>query len=789
MEARFLFRSTRIKRHMKFRTSYLLLLAGLVFGSCTDVMHVDQVRGPEDSIRLSAGNSMMITKAGLEYENFEVGTKYLLYGVQAETEDNYDWSGAIMDRTECHETDDHLIYYGTDLHFRENTYDFFGATVCSTDRYPSTDAGDSRHIPLSLTDGVLDDLMYSNTLKGCTKTSGLLHMNFIHALSKIQIEVSKQNDSEDLRFAKIHRLTMKNTHKSGTLDIVSGTWTLGETGDRLFCDATSDPLELSTSGTMIVDASGNDAEMLIFPNESGETLSLEVVYSVDEGQTIQTIVCPIYKPKTDAKAADGPFSFTQNHRYTLSVSIANDGVHVVTVLPKVYEWISTPVDSYLGQPVTFGNLMWMDRNLGAISADYENDWYNTIGHYFQFGRNIPYILDIEKFREYTGDKYGNVSFAEMTVFVMEYHGKKDGVTYDDTYYYDDTGTYYTRKINAIAANSYYLQHKTEWNGLDEGQKTELILKAVQCIYTYDHLGRKVYGTKYVAPDDLDGTDDKVGNDGHELARSPDRLQDYNGLDDEQISELYKFGFGTKQPGVTSNLKYPTVWTFNEACGKVYWESGHPQKDPCPKGWRLPSKEDLEVLMPTVQINWNDIDYSASETKKVIKSDVTVEEIKYGKVGNHHVCYILKNPGKANAYRLRIQSHFTGDGYDNKRYFSIARFGVKEDGNNLDYYLTDANKDILWENPIEVIKYPACGFIVPDSDGTPETVHPDLRSFGSGTVLRTSDSNPLGLAESSKEGFNFVQYLSTTDYQLGIQTNSRRSLGDQIRCVRDINAVD
>ena len=767
---------------MKLRISYILLLTGLILGSCSDVMHIDEHQEPEDCIRLSASNSVMITKAGLEYENFEVGTKYHLYGVET----GKDWSAGntVMNR-QAYETDKHLIYYGDDLHFRDKTYDFYGTTICSTgDEYPAdnTAAGNSPVISLSLKDNVLDDLMYSNTLKGCTRASGLLQMNFIHALSKIQVEVSKQNESEALKGARIHSIILKNTHSSGELDIVNGSWALEDedTADRVFSQT---PVTLSTTPAMIRDASGTaDAEMLIFPNEDSRPLSLEIGYSINGGE-VKTVICEILEH-------DGtPFLFRQNHRYTLAVTIANDGIQIVTVLPKVYEWISTPVDSYLGQPVTFGNLMWMDRNLGAISADYEKEWYNTIGHYFQFGRNIPYILDVEKFREYTGDKYGNVNFAEMKVFVMEYHGKKNGVTYDDTYYYDDTETYYTRKINAIAANSYYLQHNTEWNGLDEGQKTELILKAVQCIYTYDHLGRKVYGTKYVAPDDLNGTDDMVGNDGHELARSPDRLQDYDGLDNEQISELYKFGFGTKQPGVTSNLQYPTVWTFNEACGKVYWESGQPQKDPCPKGWRLPSKEDLEVLMPTVQINWNNIDYSESETIKVIKSDVTVEEIKYGKVGNHHVCYILKNPGKANAYRLRIQSHFTGDGYDNKRYFSIARFGVKEDGNNLDYYLTDANKDILWENPIEVIKYPACGFIVPDSDGTPETVHPDLRSFGSGTVLRTSDSNPVGLAGSSKEGFNFVQYLSTTDYQLGIQTNSRRSLGDQIRCVRDINAVD
>ena len=782
---------------MKLRISYILLLTGLILGSCSDVMHIDEHQEPEDCIRLSASNSVMITKAGLEYENFEVGTKYLLYGVQAETEDNYDWSGAIMDRTECHETDDHLIYYGTDLHFRENTYDFFGATVCSTDRYPSTDAENSRHIPLSLTDGVLDDLMYSNTLKGCTRASGLLQMNFIHALSKIQVEVSKQNDSEELRFAKIHRLTMKNTHKSGTLDIVSGTWTLGETGDRLFCDATSDPLELTTSGTMIVDASGNDAEMLIFPNESGETLNLEVVYSVDEGQTLKTIVCPIYKPKTDANAADGPFSFTQNHRYTLSVSIANDGVQVVTVLPKVYEWISTPVDSYLGQPVTFGNLMWMDRNLGAISADYENDWYNTIGHYFQFGRNIPYILDVEKFKAYTGDGYFAFNFAadDLVLYVMKYRSK-DGV--ENVYYYDSDGTYYTRAINLIASEGY--NHWPEkwagmpdWSKVTDEKRTELIRNAVECIYTYDHRGEKVYGVKYVAPTDKDSVGDDVKNTGAELVRNPDRIgaDEYKGLSDAQLSELYKFGFGTKKPGTLTNLQRPTVWTFNNSCGAEYWLPGDSHADPCPKGWRLPTKEDLNVLMPTVQINW-----ATSGAYPQTKTTAT-EDIRYGTTGGHHVCYILKNIGTNNAYRLRIMSHYTEDDLNNKRYFSISRYGATAEDESLDKYLSgnhsaSSKETTMWANPIETICYPACGFIVPDGDGKPESVHPDLRSFGTGTVIRTADSNPDAMAGSdgsSAHGFSYVQYLSTTDYELSIQQNSRRSLGDQIRCVRDINAVD
>lgn len=776
---------------MKFRLAYIFVSAGLVLGSCSDILHTGEIDPERDErIAFSASNARMITKSGLEYENFEAGTKYLLYG----KETGKDWSvgNTVMNKTQSFETEGHLIYYGPDLHFHDKTYDFYGATICSTgdseSDYP-TDIAPTESSPvisLSLDENTLDDLMYSNNLKGCNRTSGLMQMNFIHGLSKIQVEVSKQNDSQELAVARIDKITLKGTHSSGQLDIVEGGWSLEGTTDRIFSQT---PVTLSTAASMIKDASGNVAEMLIFPNEDNRTLSLEITYSLN-GSDPATISCEILDYDGSA------FLFEQNHRYTLAVTIANDGVQIVTVLPKVYEWIDIDVPSYLGQPVTFGNLMWMDRNLGALSADYDNDWYNTIGHYFQFGRNIPYILDIEKFKEYTGDKYGSVNFAGMTVYVMEYYGVKNDVTYDDTYYYDNRDTYYTRKINAIAANSYKLQNGTEWNSLDEGQKTELILKAVQCIYTYDHLGRKVYGTQYVEPDS-DGTGD-VNNKGYEPVQNPDLLTGYTGLTDVQISELYRFGFGTKQPSVASNIEKPTVWTFNNQCGSVYWESGRPDKDPCPKGWRLPTKEDLEVLMPTVDINWDNENYTQTIYYPQTKT-TTTEDIRYGKTQDgHHVCYILKNKGTGNAYRLRIMSHFAKDGKDNKRYFSIARYGATSADTDLNKYLDGtpeatvsptSKETTMWANPIEIIKYPACGFIVPDSDGTPETVHPDLRSFGFGTVIRTSDSNPVGIVESSSEAFSYVQYLSTTDYQLSIQKNSRRSLGDQIRCVRDINAVD
>lgn len=792
--------------------SYILVAALMLTAvSCSEHLDVEDRLEQENLVSFYANSSRLITRSGLQYSNFEENNRYLLFC--HETSGN--WDAPVMYDRQAFEDAGHLIDYGEDIFFNGRSLDFYGATLCSTEdfetAYPNNivDSG-SPVIALDLENyqTELPDLMYSNNLKGCTASQGVLEMDFIHALSRISVEVSKQNDSEELRYAKIKEIKVTGTRPSGKLKIVEGGWAYkdeDEPIERVFMPRSCGPVALSTVTQAVQDETGEDAHMLIFPNEDGGLVGLEVTYTLDEAGEVEVVKdCPVYMPG-DTETA---FLFEQNHKYVLSVVISNDGVLVVSVMPKVYDWIPETPDTYLGQPVTFGNLMWMDRNLGALSADYENDWYNTIGHYFQFGRNIPYILDVEKFQKYVGDgEYianGKAGFNFATsVFVMKYRDRTNGTEND--YHYDSyenadvTKLYYTRRINSLAKAGYerwpegykWTGHSS-WDGLSEKQKTQLILNSVECIYTYDHRGEKVYGVKYVDPSSTTSVGDDVENAGHELVRNPDRIGAYSGLTDEQISELYKFGFGTKRPGSeTTNLQKPTVWTFDNKCGAEYWTPGDSHDDPCPKGWRLPTKEDLNALMPTVQIDW-----ATSGAYPQTKTTST-EDISFGTSGGHHVCYILKNKGTVNAYRLRIMSHYTNDGLNNKRYFSISRYGATAEDKDLSKYLSgsisaSSKETTLWANPIETICYPACGFIVPDCDSTDVTVHPDLRSFGTGTVIRTADSNPTAMSGadgSTAQGFSYVQYLSTTDYQLSIQENSRRSLGDQIRCVRDINAKD
>ena len=98
-----------------------------------------------------------------------------------------------------------------------------------------------------------------------------------------------------------------------------------------------------------------------------------------------------YVDYTLAVSEGTPLRLKQNHEYTFSIAVLKNDVRIVAVTPKVYDWIDVELGNvaYFGQPVYFGDLVWMDRNLGASSADCENDWYNTIGYYYQHGRNVP----------------------------------------------------------------------------------------------------------------------------------------------------------------------------------------------------------------------------------------------------------------------------------------------------------------------------------------------------------------------------------------------------------------
>ena len=710
----------------------------MIAGSCAPES-LDVVFIEEPQIEFTASKMRVITKAGDSADQFDEGTKFRLFAV-SHPETNYNWSNSLL-YNQSGEVSSGMIDYGEKVSYGVeplNVLDFYGVTY--GDESDPTIIGTIGDVPkINVTpraDGKIPDLMYSDNLKSKTSASGRLEMEFRHTMSKLNVEILKQDETDDdnkkLESATLTNLVLNGTGVSGTYNIETGSWeSVTQEAVTLFegTKQISKTAERITSGLLSIPVSGGKVSLDIYLSGIDGAKDNPIKYTLTIGN--------------DALGNDLYLNLEQNHEYTISIVVLKNDVRVVTVTPQIYDWVDVDLDkddAYLGQPVYFGGLMWMDRNLGARSADCENDWYNTVGYYYQFGRNVPFILDVDKWIAYTEDD-----------------GVKD-----------------LKEARIIKENQDRITRlHPQWNTYDENKKKEILKYMVECVYSLDHKGNKVYGYH----------DIKV--DGDILIRKPgDVIMNGGEVDDVKTSKGYRYG---------SNIE---GWTTQHQNAAYYWKDVEDQ--PCPKGWRLPTRDDLFTFMPrgssiTQQVNWNDNKYPTKLADNVYNT------VRYGYIeegGNrYNVCYMIKNPGKDNAYRIRIRSHFAkntnGEGYSkNKRYISITRYSATKDDKIENFtsatyseaILPGSKENTLWNNPIESADFPGCGYFVPDNN------FPDLRSFGWGTIMRTSDPKGYDTGNVNNQ-HNWVQYMSVTDYKLSIHNGSRRALGDQVRCVRDVNVTD
>lgn len=638
---------------------------------------------------LVAQKSHIITRAGDEVAPFESGTKYLLYAVNQENVEVLNGVGI--------ERDNHTIDYGTVISYGSSPISFYGATYGSTTKVPAFPSDGGTTITETVKDdGTLPDLMFSNNLIDQTVSNGYrLEMDFKHAMSKLKFRIVKQDETEDaeaekkLENATLTKIQVKGTHGTGSLDIVNGKWTYAEDEEPLpdrtsYANATG--MEVTTTSQKV------PGELLVFPNAEDELVTISVTLTgIGDNGGEKTVEYPL-KKINEQGAETGNFQFEMNHEYTLLITVLKDEVRTIAIAPQVYDWIDeNRKDNYLGQPVTFANLMWMDRNLGAKSADCKNNWENCRGYYYQYARNIPYILDKEKY------------------------DKNNGV-----------GQIY------------------------------------QYLYTYNKNGERVYC--------VDDEQNVV------LTSATIRGRDNIAVNPGEDGE-YRF---------ISDVNDGGYWMLDEngqeeSFINEFWTSSV-ENHPCPKGWRLPTKEDFASFLPEKQFStpWSKV-FHAPE--RYLGSTLNYwEELVYGNVGGKKVFYIIKRQGRPDCYRIRIlmkESTITG-----KWYFEIAYFSGNE---NMSFMNLKTEEEFLasmkdgtfdWSTPSAIMEVPACGFIHPSRFNI-------LNGDGINAILRSSDPNTTN----TPSGTNWVFYLRDDEdsFVCGLVSKSRKALGDQIRCVRDVTA--
>ena len=677
-----------ILKQLKYGAGILALLG---ITACTHEDAISVTPSEEQETILSARKSHIITRAGDEVKQFEVGTKYRLYAVNKE-------GGIELKGQEGIEQSNHTIDYGTVISYGSSPISFYGATYGSTTKVPAFPSDGGTTITETVKDdGTLPDLMFSNNLIDQTVSNGYrLEMDFKHAMSKLKFRIVKQDETEDaeaekkLENATLTKIQVKGTHGTGSLDIVNGKWTYVEEEVDLSVRTYYD----NTTGMKVKTASQEvPGEMLVFPNEANEQVTISVTLTgIGDSEGEKTVDYRLMEIDEEGEE-DGNFQFEMNHEYTLLITVLKDEVRTIAIAPQVYDWIDEDrKNNYLGQPVTFANLMWMDRNLGAKSADCENNWEACRGYYYQYARNIPYILDKEK---------------------------------------------YDAAPNKIPVYPF--------------------------LYTYNQYGEKVYGGVQ-AGTVLDGVSVRYPN----IAVNPG---------DEGIYEFVWDSGGENG-----------CWMLDETENRedefvnTYWTQSS-ENHPCPKGWRLPTQEDFASFLPEIALsswgNWYDgYRYNLNYTGHTLSLP---EAVVHGTIDGERAIYLIKRKGRSDCYRIRILLKESKSDR-NKSYYEFAYFSG--DANMTFNGLTSEElflaSGLDWSTPTAIMQVPACGFIH-------TTGMQGLNSDGISTILRSSDYNlTFGVDLSDNFSYNWVCYLRR-DYNFGLFGRSRKALGDQIRCVRDVTA--
>jgi hypothetical protein len=582
-------------KRIKYIAIGSLSLAALLLGmsACSNL---DDFASGDGEFAFAASQSAVTvsTRAG-SAEQFDQNTRYYLYALVGT-----DWSKNYLSSTDPTsgsyivgtESSNHTIDYTGSNKFNGQTVNFYGITENKQDEptaHPTntltiTESGTSaptvsaQYPTTTDTHGlkVLPDYMWANLNGQTYKNAGTITLPFIHTTSLLKFLVVEDNEStttsQNLAVTKIELCD----YASGTLNMSTGKFeSTSETRTSNWYPVYSGSQTLTTTSTTLKFSDKSNVETTIFPTRgtdlSTHSLGIKVTLSNGNSYTYWT-----REPNLDSnnQVVSGTpykaFNFEPNYQYDVQLTITAKDM-VVTILPRYYGWISTTETQdnlniqEIGNPVTFGGVVWMDRNLGATSANptaSAMDWERSVGWFYQFGRSIPYYIK------------GSIQDPE---------------------HINDTSLS-TSNVPQVSQSS--------WNMLNKG-----IGKPYPYVFGYYHT--QVSDTYPVALNGWDNDAGYVYNMANSYSNRPTRVST-----DRTIYAASKLA---KKPGdtgkynfvvdLTDGNSYPKVpydWDYDHTTSATTWQTAAsgvnppvnlPANQPCPKGWRLPTVNECLTIYP------------------------------------------------------------------------------------------------------------------------------------------------------------------------------------------------